>query len=1016
MPQSVGAVALDLKLNSKGIDSQIQNVGQHINTNMTSQLSSLGGMAKKIGATIASAFAIKTTINFGKECMELGSDLAEVQNVVDVAFPKMSGTIDKFAKNAAAQFGLSETMAKRYAGTFGSMSKAFGFTEKEAANMSTTLTGLSGDVASFYNISQDEAYTKLKSVFTGETESLKDLGVVMTQTALDQFALQNGFGKTTAKMTEQEKVALRYAFVQKQLTDASGDFARTSDSWANQTRLLSLQFDSLKASIGQGLINVFTPVIKLINTLLGKLSVLANAFKSFTEMLMGKKDDSSSVKNTSDDLKNASDNANDASSGVNKLTNATKKAAKAARGLANFDKLNVLQQSTASDNGTDTPSTGGASAGNIDVSKGIDAGNGSLGKMDKWLSQIMKKVKELAKNFTKGFKIGFKSDGLDKIQGYVKNIGQNIKEIFTDPKVVNAASEWADNVAFNMGRITGSVASIGTSIGTMLIGGFNKFIEENKDYFKNKIVELLDISSQTSTIQANFMEAVADIFTVFEGDNAQQIVSDLLTIFTKAGLETYELCQKIGRDVLDAITQPIIENKDKVKEAIENTLEPISTVTGQIKDSVSNIFETIQEKYDEYVQPAFDKLGEGLSTICSYILDAYNTYVAPVLDSVAEDISELMDEYIEPCVTKVVEVIGKIVNVVSELFNFLSPILGAIYNLFIAKIIPVIQIVWTVVKTCVAQVINIINTVLGVFSGLIDFITGIFSGDWDKAWNGIKEVFSSIFEGMKNAVKNVFSAIKKIISTIISAIVGIFKAAWKLIKNVFSGVKEFFSGVFGGAWKGIKSIWNKAGDFFSGIWKGIKKAFAHVTDWLKNTFSKAWEAVKNVFNKGGKVFAGIKDGIVSVFKTVVNALIGGINFIIRKPFNAINSMLNKIRDVKIIKWHPFKKLWGENPLAVPQIPKLAEGAVLKPNAPFLAMVGDQKHGTNIESPLSTIVDAFKKVQGDDASNSVSNAELLNAISNMQINIVVQQDSRGTFNLVKKEAIEEKKRTGKPAFI
>ena len=98
------------------------------------------GVAKKVGAAIAGAFAIKKTIDFGKECIELGSDLTEVQNVVDVAFPKMSGTIDKFAKNAATQFGLSETMAKRYAGTFGSMSKSFGFSEKEAADMSTTLT------------------------------------------------------------------------------------------------------------------------------------------------------------------------------------------------------------------------------------------------------------------------------------------------------------------------------------------------------------------------------------------------------------------------------------------------------------------------------------------------------------------------------------------------------------------------------------------------------------------------------------------------------------------------------------------------------------------------------------------------------------------------------------------------------------------------------------------------------------------------------------------------------------
>lgn len=126
--------------------------------------------------TLIKAFAVGAVIKFGKECLELGSNLAEVQNVVDTAFPTMSSQLDEFAKGAMNSFGLSETMAKQYASTFGAMGQAFGFTEKEAYSMSTALTGLSGDVASFYNISQDMAYTKLKSVFTGETESLKELG------------------------------------------------------------------------------------------------------------------------------------------------------------------------------------------------------------------------------------------------------------------------------------------------------------------------------------------------------------------------------------------------------------------------------------------------------------------------------------------------------------------------------------------------------------------------------------------------------------------------------------------------------------------------------------------------------------------------------------------------------------------------------------------------------------------------------------------------------------------------
>lgn len=161
MAVSAGEIGLDLVINKKQYDKQLKGI-----TNM----------AKKAGAALAAAFTVKKIVDFGKECIDLGSDLAEVQNVVDVTFPHMTAQVDKFAQSAATSFGLSETMAKKFTGTFGAMAKTFGFSESAAYEMSTTLTGLAGDVASFYNITQDEAYTKLKSVFTGETESLKDLG------------------------------------------------------------------------------------------------------------------------------------------------------------------------------------------------------------------------------------------------------------------------------------------------------------------------------------------------------------------------------------------------------------------------------------------------------------------------------------------------------------------------------------------------------------------------------------------------------------------------------------------------------------------------------------------------------------------------------------------------------------------------------------------------------------------------------------------------------------------------
>lgn len=319
MARADGSVIIDTKLNTAGFSTGAAN--------LKTQFSGLTKAAGKLGAVIAAAFSVRAIVNFGKEAMELGSDLQEVQNVVDVTFTTMSDRVNEFAENAMKTAGLSETMAKRYVGTFGAMAKSFSFTEEEAFNMSTALTQMAGDVASFYNITQDEAYTKLKSVFTGETESLKDLGVVMTQTALDDYAMRKGLKKTTSQMSEQEKVALRYQFVLDQLSTASGDFIRTQDGWANQTRILKLQVDQLKATIGQGLINALTPAIKVINELVLRLRDAAEAFRDFTAAIFGDAGGASSA------IGSAADSTEDLGDAIEE---AGKKAKKA---LAPFDEI-----------------------------------------------------------------------------------------------------------------------------------------------------------------------------------------------------------------------------------------------------------------------------------------------------------------------------------------------------------------------------------------------------------------------------------------------------------------------------------------------------------------------------------------------------------------------------------------------------------------------------------------------------------------------------------------------------
>ena len=266
------------------IDSLGQKLGDMVGGSVGSALGgALGGaIGGAIGNLVADglAQAAGALVDFGKESITLASDLEEVQNVVDVTFTTMSNDVNKFAQDAMRSAGLSETAAKQYTGTFGAMAKSLGFSEKSVYAMSTSLTQLTGDISSFYNIGHEEAAQKLNAVFTGETESLKELGIVMTQTNLDSFALANGFGKTTAEMTEQEKAALRYQYVLHGLDDAVGDYSRTSDSWANQTKLLSQQWDQLKASVGAVLIEALDPIVSVLNTLvLPVLNLFAKALK-----------------------------------------------------------------------------------------------------------------------------------------------------------------------------------------------------------------------------------------------------------------------------------------------------------------------------------------------------------------------------------------------------------------------------------------------------------------------------------------------------------------------------------------------------------------------------------------------------------------------------------------------------------------------------------------------------------------------------------------------------------------
>lgn len=980
---SVGAIGVDIIINGKNYKGQIKKMGD-LGANMLE--SSFSSSFKKIGKMAIAAFSVKAITDFMGSCLELGSNLTEVQNVVDTAFPSMNAQADSFAKSCMESFGLSETMAKKFMGTFGAMSNSFGFTEKKALEMSETLTGLAGDVASFYNLDPTEAYTKIKSVFTGETETLKDLGIVMTQAALDQYALANGYGKTTAKMSEQEKVALRYAFVQDRLSMATGDFIKTQDSWANQTRILSLRFDNLKASLGKGFIAVFTPIIKGINWVLANLQSLADSFANMMEFLTGGSESSggknSTIQNVASDLGIASDNAGGLSNELKKAGSSGEKAAKKIqKAFTKVDTINKLSFESDSGGSGDESSDSGSVADAVDFPEATKQAS----VFDSMLDGIINEFKRLSEIFLKGFKIGFGDSfkDLERLKDYIFSIGNSLEYIFINPQVANAAKLWVDQTVMMLGQLTGSIASIGTTIATLLTGSVATYLSSNEDRIKTTILQWFNIGTRMSYIVGNFSTAVADIASVFAGPTAINIGANLIEAIVNGAMETITLIWKLGLDIIDALTTPITENKDKIKTTLEEMLKPIETTTRTIADSVNETFSVIGQTYDEYVKPAFDKIKRGLTGIVSTVLDAYNSNIAPAVNGIADDFSTMWKDYVQPAINSVIEFFGKFAELFGTVFEtILKPLIEWLVNTLAPIVANVIQGVWDIVKLFIKFVSNAVKSIMEVLGGICDFLTGVFTGDWSKAWEGIKGILQGVWDFMANIVKTLLEAIGIDIDTILSDI----KSAWD---DVWGGISDFFSDIWDGLCdvagtaldnlkKGIDDVLGGIKDIWEKMWNGLK-------DFVKNT----WDKILGFFTSGGKIFDGIVGGIADVFKHLVNVIIEGINKVIAFPFKSINGILNDIRNFDIpIIGKPFKGLWDKNPLPVPKIPKLAQGGYVKPNQPRLAMIGDNKRYGEIIAPedkMLDMIDTALKMQK--ASGNIEGINTLIALIKELIELV-----------------------------
>lgn len=582
--------------------------------------SALSGILKRMLA-FASVGAMA---GFTKSCLDAGSALTEVQNVVDVTFGNMSDEINDFAQNAITQFGLSETSAKKYASTLGSIMKGMGVNGGELVSMSEGLTGLAADMASFKNLKPEEAFVKIQSAITGETEAIKSVGIVMTETNLKEYARRKGITEDISKMNQRNKVLLRYNYLMDSANEMGmiGDYARTSDSWANSVNTLAQSFEKLKATLGQGFIAIFSPVLKLVSALVQKLQVLAGYFSFFASALTGK----SGVDEASTGASSGVDGLTDS---FDSNTEAAEKATKAAkeykRSVMSFDELHKLSSQSSSSSTADSDLGGGFDIGDLTTDKE---------KADRELTDFEKKLQDLArrlKNFWFLLKTAAKL-------GQWKLVGQMIADAFK--KIFDWAAKkisW-DNVGAKITKfakaVTDAANAIFASKGMWKSAG--NFIAQGITTIAKTMRELLE---RTNWVDLGDSIGVM-INTMLENTSWYDVGAAIMDKFMM-GWEIFlgfirKYDPKEGAKAIGELFEGLL---DKFKP--EDIGEAIGTAVTKFLETFNRFFDEKKDKVHEAAQKIVDGITAFLKALkVEEIADAINHLLDIAFDAVGTLLSD----------------------------------------------------------------------------------------------------------------------------------------------------------------------------------------------------------------------------------------------------------------------------------------------------------------------------------------------------------------------------------------
>ncbi|MDD0790227.1 hypothetical protein PTT18_07970 [Streptococcus pneumoniae] len=925
----------------KGTSDQAKNATAKVREQSNSIGSAVGKLAKFAGFAILG----KKLLDVGMYSTQTALEVAASMNQIKRQMGESSQSFLKWVNDNANAMNMGVGEATRYGAVYSNLFSGFIKDTNKLSAYTAKMLQTSAVVAEGSGRTITDVMERIRSGLLGNTEAIEDLGINVNVAMIESTEAFKKFanGQSWQQLDYQTQQQIRLMAILEQATAKYGN--TLSNSVNGRISLFKSLMKDAALNLGNSMLPIINAIMPVLNSFAMVLKNVTAKLAEFIALMFNKKatvkdgvggavgDMGNAMKDAAGgagDLADAVDDAGDSAGGLaDNLGDSAKNAKKAAKellGLLGFDEINILQKPKDDDAGG---SGGGGKGG-----KGKGGGGGpfkdilpevELTDMDNKFKSIFDglgdKLKGLFDPFKKGFDAAFRPEGIERIKTALDQIAKTMGEIATDPRVVNAFNRMAEKIAYALGQVTGSIATIGLGIGVFLAESIANGLGRQKERIARALVALFDnignISEAVGNIAQDFSSAFYDVIT---STGAVRIGSAIVSTLLSLTSTIVEVGSKLAGSLFKGFEKVVVTSAPKISSVFQSLLDTVAPVFESIERSVNKFGDGLSRVYDEHVVPAINSIAnafnglidiiqilwenswqpfaeflsgvfgvsiEGISDLLGGGLLATLGLLADAIKLVADGFTVFSDwckENKEPIVALITtwqtinflswaEQAGGLAGAFSLLGSKISSIVGGIKNLGLAikaltfdKLVSFGETIYLNTLYAKDFVVNSGKTIAQLGKTALELGKSALAWTAHAAKMGLAtaaEFAHSVAAGVATAATWAFNAALAVLTSpitwIIAAIAALIAIGVLLYQN-WDTVVEFAKTAWQGLCDFISGICQAIGEFFSGLWTKLQEIFEPIGQWFGEKFQQAWDAIVNIFSGIGEWFSGVFQG------------------------------------------------------------------------------------------------------------------------------------------------------------